>query len=206
MAVHDKEEGMSKEEFKEQIKNVLQELKISAAKEEEFKETVAKVEKHEGEISDLKNWCRDHPDSPICQMVDRKVNKGFVQKATSGERKVVPLPVINPEIRSSMRPDQTAERTRRAKDMMDFLNVSSVDNLNVINLDPESKKNLPIHIIKNAPPQQLAEALSTCSLRGDCDKVYAEMKRQGINLQFKDGKKWKDAAKEEEEEKEGPHI
>jgi len=182
-------------------------LKSEQQKEKEFKEMKSTIQSQQRGISDLKSFCDGNPKSPLCRIIDTKVTKGFIQKQTAGETKIVPLPPINKGIREAMGLDEISQRTKRAKSMMDSLNISAVDNLNVIYEDPESKKNMPIHIIRKASPRQLAEALSTCSLRGDCDKIYAEMRSRGINLQFKNKKgRWGDAAKEKEPEKEGPHI
>ncbi|MBA7496938.1 hypothetical protein ES702_07547 [subsurface metagenome] len=204
-----KEEGISEQKLEKMIEGVIEKMKISAARERELKEMKDTIQTQEKEISDLKSFCDSNPQSPLCKLVDTKVAKERVLKLTSGKIEITRLPKMTEAIRKMMSDAENEQRTDLAERIANSTNFTEQDMDNIIKRNPISVAHLKTRAIENLKTDELVNLFSSCSTRGDCEQIYAELRRKGVNLQFKDEKKgrWLDAAKEKEEEsKEGPHI
>lgn len=152
-----KREEARKAEEEEKLKNLL--TKVVNGQEEIKKMT-------EQQKKDFDSFCSLNPEDERCKkfieiLTTKQTDKATKPKEVKTSEQAIAnvinslkLPVMKKEIREGMKPKEIDERTTNAAKLVEQLNVTSVDMLNVLNRHPDDKKGIALYV---AGDQELAE-------------------------------------------------
>jgi len=125
------------------------------------------------------------------------------KKEIEAKAKKPVLSKMDERIRAGMTEEELRERDAKVSKAMDQQNITFVDAFRVLKNSEKDYKAVRRHAFEDASKDELLELYESCSLRGDCEEIYSELKKRGLNVQGRgeDGE-WADLSKEPEKKRE----